>query len=159
MQKSVPPLVSYGACYFAVVVRAKRSFAPMRQPFPSSCLLLSPLWGKGRGDGRDESGRLRARSHPSILLFPPFPRRRAAWGGRPISGKKLLHSYSDVVFDTGCVQSRLTKPRLRLSLRGAVFATKQSPIAVWRLLRCAARNDRGADFAHALVFDKPALSR
>jgi hypothetical protein len=43
------------------------------------------------------------------------------------------HTYRIVT--AGCVQSRLTKPRLRLSLRGAVFAMKQSPIAVWRLLR------------------------
>jgi membrane-associated phospholipid phosphatase len=52
--------------------------------------------------------------------------------------------------ESGHVQSRLTKPRPRLSLRGAVFATKQSPIAVWRLLRSARNDTGGADFAQAL---------
>ena len=66
--------------------------------------------------------------------------------------EQLTMAHAVVRYRAGCVQSRLTKPRLRLSLRGAVLATKQSPIAVWRLLRrCAARNDRGADFAQALV--------
>jgi|GEM_PF-2997786 len=94
--------------------------------------LLSPRCGERRGQG-DERGLLKSTAAKFMAQADLLP---------------------------GCVQSRLTKPRLRLSLRGAVFATKQSPIAVWRLLRrCAAHNDRGADFAQALdLFPKPLVA-